>query len=72
MSEPKYHITNVFSEFVLTIEMKQKTQIMHQFWHNYVKPKHGKKQNKNMLHGYRQLYILNRNKRYSCRHCKRY
>ena len=49
VSKPNYHITNIFSELVLAIEMKQKTQMMHEFWYNYVKPNYGEKKNKRKI-----------------------
>ena len=44
--------------------------VIYEFWYNYVKTKYGEKKGI-MLHGYRQLYSLYKNKRHLHRHFKR-
>ena len=41
--------------------------VMYEFYYDYLKPKNGEK---NMLHGYRQLYSLHKNRRYLSKHAK--
>ena len=44
--------------------------VMHKFLYDYVKLKYGEK-GKIMLHGYRKIYSLHKNRRHFRRHCKK-
>ena len=75
VSEPNCHITKLFTEDLLVIEMKRKTEIlmskpvdlelskvlMYDFWYDYVKPKYGQKE-KLHLYGCRQFNCIHKNR----------
>ena len=75
VSEPNYHTTKLFTEDLLVIEMKKKTEIhmsksvdlelgkilMYEFWYDHVKPKYGQKEIL-YLYGHRQFNCIHKNR----------